>query len=83
MFNEMKDGEVRTRLDQDHGDVIMRVRQIPGHQLTLAEVESVIDESLRNEKSEALLNALIGRLRKRYPVRLYTDHLMELDLTLI
>jgi hypothetical protein len=83
MFNEMKDGEVRLVPGERVSMVVLRVEQIPGHQLALQEVESIIDESLRNQQAEDLLNAMLRRLRKRYPVKLHTEDLMDLDLTLI
>ncbi len=82
-FNEMKDGEVRLMPGEGVSVVVMRVEQIPGHQLSLAEVEASIDENLRNERAETLLKALLERLRKRYRVTLYPETLMDLDLTLI
>jgi hypothetical protein len=83
MFKEMKDGEVKVVPHEPYSTVLLRVEQIPGHQLTLEEVDSSIDEYLRSQKSEALLQQLLGRLRKRYPVKLHTDDLMDIDLTLI
>src|SRR5262249_45637490 len=79
VFNEMKDGQVRVIPHDPVSTVVLRVEQIPGHQLTLQEVDTMIDDSLRAEKSEALLQSLLARLRKRYPVKLYTDSLMDID----
>jgi hypothetical protein len=83
LFNEMKDGEIRVIPAPEASTVVLRVEQRPGHQLSLSEVESFIAERVTDDKAELLLQSLLARLRRRYPVQLYTDHLMELDLTLI
>ena len=83
IFKEMKDGEVRVVPTGELSTIIMRVEQIPGHQLRPDEVDSSIDELLRSQKAEAVLQKLLARLKKRYPVKLYTADLMDIDLTLL
>ncbi len=83
LFQEMKNGEVRVLPDQQGATVLMRVELIPGRQLSYREAEALVDESVHNIKAEELLQSLLAKLRKRYPVTLYTRYLMDLDLTLI
>jgi hypothetical protein len=52
-----------------------------GHLLPLAEVEGVIDESVRNEKAETALNAFVDRLRLRYDVEVHYELLPRINLS--
>jgi len=53
----------------------------PGHPLKYAEVEGMIDESVRNMKSEKALETFIARLSKRYRAELHPDLVMRIRLT--
>jgi hypothetical protein len=53
----------------------------PGHALQYVEVEGMIDESVRNLKSEKALEAFITRLSKRYRAELHQDLVMRIRLT--
>ena len=50
----------------------------PGHLLPFKEVESMIDESVRNEKSEKALKEFLARLTKRFPVESHPELVMKI-----
>lgn len=52
----------------------------PGRQLSYAEVEGIIDESVRNMKAEAALNAFVDRLKAGIPITARYDQLMRVML---
>ncbi len=52
-----------------------------GRQLPYAEVEGIIDESVRNQKAEAALNAFVDRLKVGLPITARYDLLMRVMLT--
>jgi parvulin-like peptidyl-prolyl isomerase len=70
LFEEMRKGDVQVRgPDKDGYYAILQVLDYdPGQQLSYEESETMIDESLQNQKSEAALKALIGRLKPRYKI---------------
>ena len=52
----------------------------PGRQLSYAEVEGIVDESVRNLKAEAALNAFVDRLKAGIPITARYDLLMRVML---
>lgn len=52
----------------------------PGQQLSYAEVEGIIDESVRNLKAEAALNAFVDRIKTGIPITARYDQLMRVML---
>ncbi len=75
LFEEMKPGNLRLFGPDKVGDyaVIQKLAHDPGRQLTLAEVESYVDESVQNVKSERLLHALVARHRPGHRVEMHCE----------
>src|SRR5262249_40229009 len=82
LFEEMRPGDVQVRGPDKNGDyaIIQVLSYDGGRQLTFEESESMIDESLQNMKSEAALDAMIERLKKRYPAAMRPDMVMLIKL---
>jgi len=70
LFEEMRPGDVQVRGPDRDGEyaIIQLLSYDPGRQLSYEESQGMIDESLQNQKSDAALQALIERLRKRYEI---------------
>jgi parvulin-like peptidyl-prolyl cis-trans isomerase-like protein len=83
LFEEMKPGDVVIGPPDKEGIyvVFQLLQHDPGHQLKLEEVESIIDESLQNQKAEALLNAFIARHEHNFKIELHPELLMRVRLT--
>lgn len=83
LFEEMKPGDVVIGpKDRDGIYVVFKLLEHdPGRQLKFEEVESIIDESLQNQKGEAMLNAFIARHEHNYKVELHPELLMRVRLT--
>ncbi len=75
LFEEMKPGDVVLTAPDREGmiAVIQLLEHDPGRQLRLDEVESIVDESLQNIKSEALLKAFIARHGRAYSIELHPE----------
>lgn len=83
LFEEMKPGDVVIGPPDKEGIyvVFQLLQHDPGHQLKLDEVESIVDESLQNEKAEKMLNAFIARHEHAFKVELHPELLMRVRLT--
>ncbi len=83
LFEEMRPGQIRV-LGPDanrHFACVKLLEFDPGRQKSYDEVEGIVDESVRNEKAEAALNAFIARLEPRYRIMARYDQLMNVRLT--
>ena len=82
LFEEMRPGDTQLRGPDKHGDfvVIQVIAYDGGRQLSFEESESMIDESLQNQKSEKALNEMIARLQKRYDVAMRPELVMLVKL---
>lgn len=83
LFEEMKPGDVVLGpVDKDGIYVVFQLLEHdPGHELTFDEVQSIIDESLQNQKAEKMLNAFIARHQRKFKVELHTDMVTRIRLT--
>ncbi len=83
LFEEMRPGaSVVLGPDKTKAFAVLHLISFdPGHTLKYEEVEGMIDESVRNLKSEKALEAFIGRLAKRYRVELHPEMVMRIRLT--
>jgi hypothetical protein len=70
LFEELRPGDIQVRGPDKVGDyaILQLISYDGGRQLSYEESEQMIDESLQNQKSEAALNAMIARLKPRYPI---------------
>jgi hypothetical protein len=82
LFNEMRPGQTLV-VGPGKDSVYAALHLIsfdPGHLLPYEQVQSVIDESIRNQKGEERLNAMIARLSKRYRIESHPEWVMRFDL---
>ena len=70
LFEEMRPGDIDVRGPDRDGEyaIIKLLTYDGGRQLSYEESELMIDESLQNIKADEALQALIARLKPRYPV---------------
>jgi hypothetical protein len=70
LFEEMRPGDIQVRGPDKAGDyaILQLISYDGGHQLSFEECEQMIDESLQNQKADAALQAMIARLKPRYPI---------------
>jgi len=70
VFEELKPGDVTTvGPGKDGGYAVVQLISVtPGRQLSFEESDAIVDENLRNQKSEAELQKLLARLRKRHRI---------------
>jgi hypothetical protein len=70
LFEEMRPGDIQVRGPDKVGEyaILQLISYDGGRQLSYEESEQMIDESLQNQKSEEALNAMIARLKPRYPI---------------
>jgi PPIC-type peptidyl-prolyl cis-trans isomerase-like protein len=70
LFEEMHPNDIRIFGPDELGDyaIVQLLSFDSGHQLTYAESEQMIDESLQNQKADEALQAMIGRLKRRYEI---------------
>jgi hypothetical protein len=70
LFEEMHPGDIRDFGPDEEGNyaIIQMLAYDPGRQLSYEESESIIAESLQNQKSDEALQAMINRLKKRYDI---------------
>jgi peptidyl-prolyl cis-trans isomerase C len=70
VFEELRPGQIGTFGPDKSGamGVVQLLEYNPGRQLSFAESEGMIDESLQNVKAEAILNKMLKRLRARYHI---------------
>jgi hypothetical protein len=83
LFEEMRPGQRRVMGPDKQGywACVQLLEFDPGQQVPYEEVETVIDESIRNLKAEQVLQAFTARLMKRYPVETHYERLMSVKLT--
>lgn len=82
LFEELRPGQVAVMGPDRSGDfaVIQLLQFDAGRQLSFEESEQYADESLQNIKGEKLLNEMLGRLKKRYPVASRPEIVMSIRL---
>src|SRR5206468_3013914 len=82
LFEEMRPGDIQVRGPDREGDyaVIQLLKFDGGRQLSYAESESMIDESLQNMKSDEALQKMIARLRTRDEIRSRPELVMHVRL---
>jgi hypothetical protein len=82
LFEEMRPGDIQVRGPDREGDyvVLQLLKFDGGRQLSYAESESMIDESLQNMKSDEALQKMLARLRTRYEVRSRPELVMQIRL---
>jgi len=83
LFEEMRPGQSRVMGPDKNGAwaCVHLIDFNPGEQLPYERVEALVDESVRNIKSENALNDFVDRLRARYPVESHYERLMSVKLT--
>ena len=82
LFEELRPGGT-LRIGPDKlGDhmVLQKITHDPGHQLKLAEVMDLVDESVRNLNAEAMLKALLARHRQEHRIELHPELVMRIGL---
>ena len=82
VYEELKPGEVTTVGPEKDGGfiVIQLVAVTPGHQLTFEESQTMADDNLRNMKSEAELQRLLGRLKPKFHIEQRPQWVMRVRL---
>ncbi|MCC6349320.1 MAG: peptidyl-prolyl cis-trans isomerase [Candidatus Eisenbacteria bacterium] len=82
LFEEMRPGDHRVLGPDRQGDwaCVVLLNFDPGRQMPYKEVETLVDESVRNIKGEQALNAFVDRLKHRYPIEAHYDLLMKVKL---
>lgn len=82
VMEELKPGQVTiTGPDKEGAYIIYQsLAYVPGRQLSYAEAELMIDESLQNQEAERLLKGFIERHRKKYPTTMRPDLVMRIKL---
>ena len=80
LFSEMRPGQVTVEGPlRDKSYLVMQGLSHPaGKQLSFEEAQEYVDQSLQNLKAEALLNAFLERLKKRYPVVQHPERVIVL-----
>lgn len=83
LFEELRPGQSRVLGPDKQGQwaCVQSLEFDPGRLLPYEQLESQIDESVRNIKAERALNEFVDRLRARYEVELHYDKLMGVKLT--
>jgi len=83
VFQEMKEHQVSIDgpSGPDSGYVVIQILQVrPRRQMTYAESESIVDESVQNIASETMLKAFLDRHRKRYRIETHPELVMKIRL---
>jgi hypothetical protein len=82
VFNEMREGDVHILGPDRKGEclVLQKLIHDPGHQLSLEEVMSVVDESVQNLKAERMLREFIARHRAGHDIELHPELVMRIRL---
>ena len=82
LFEEMRPGQVVVGPPDKQGVYIVfdELSFDKGHQLTYAESESMIDESLQNVKADQATQALVARLGRRYRIASRPELVMRVRL---
>lgn len=83
LFQEMREKQVTVDGPggSDNAYIVAQVLAVrPRRQMSYEESEAIIDESLQNMKSEALLNAFLDRHRKKYRIESHPELVMKIRL---
>lgn len=82
LFGELRPGQTAVRGPDREGTwmVIQLIEYDPGRQLSYEEAQHYVDESLRNIRAEAMLNALIARHRPRFRIDEHPELVMRVRL---
>jgi hypothetical protein len=82
LFEELRPGQATVFGPDKEGTwlVIQLISFDPGRQLAYEEVQQYVDESLQNIKSEQALNAMLGRLKRRYRIEARPELVMRVRL---
>ncbi len=83
LFQEMHEKQVTVEGPggSDNAYIVAQVLAVrPRRQMSYTESEAIIDESLQNMKSEALLNAFLDRHRKKYRIESHPELVMKIRL---
>jgi hypothetical protein len=82
VFEELKIGQVTTTGPDRVGSfvVVQLISETPPRQLSFEESQGMADENLRNMKSEAELQKLLGRLRRRFKIVQHPELVMKIRL---
>ena len=82
VFEEMRPGDVQTRGPDKQGDYIIYrlIRYDGGRQLSFAESDPLIAESLQNMREDEALQALVERLSKRFRIEMHPELLGQIKL---
>lgn len=82
LFEEMRPGDIQVRGPDKKGDyaILQLISYDGGRQLSFEEVETLVDESLQNMKSEKALEAMIARFKQQFPVEAHVERLMWIAL---
>ncbi len=83
LFQELRPGDLRVIGPDESGHwlVLQSLAFDPGRQLSYEEAEHMVDDALRERKSEAMLLALVARHKARYGVEAHPERLMRVRLT--
>jgi hypothetical protein len=81
LFEELRPGKFWVDGPDPEGDYVLiyLLHRDDGHRVSYEEAASWIEETVVNERAEALLDAFIGRLAQRYPVQWRPDLVMRTD----
>ncbi len=82
VFNEMREGDVHVLGPDKEGYylVLQKLVHDAGHQLSLDQVMTLVDESVQNLKAERMLKEFIARHREGHVIELHPERLMRVKL---
>lgn len=82
LFNELKPGKVAVQGPDEKGQyaVIQSLAYDAGRQLSFAESQGYVDESLRSEKAEELFMKLVTRQRRTFKIESHPELVMRIKL---
>lgn len=83
LFEEMRAGQSRV-MGPDRANTFACMHLLsfdPGQLLPYEQVETLVDESVRNLKAEKALNDFVARLMRRFPIEVHYDLLPRVKLT--
>jgi len=80
LFEELKPGDIQSYGPDEEGAyiVINPLQYKQGRQLSYAESEKWVDESLQNIEADRMLQAYLARHRPKYPIETHPERVMQL-----
>lgn len=82
LFTEVRPGQAMKAGPDSRGRwfVYKLLDYIGERSMSYEEVEPIVDESVQNLEAQRLLDALLGRLRKRFQIEEHPEHVMRIHL---